>query len=361
MLRSAQLWLPAYLRRQRMRPPVACRHLFLCICDHFEPCHNTDKAGAMKRVMKWVKEFPKLADRCFQTFGHKPRHTFFFPIEQYDPDLLNPLKELCRANLAELEIHLHHTGDTPENLRNTLETAKAQLSAHGFLSKDPKGAIKYAFVHGNWALANPHKQGRNCGVNNELEVLHASGCYADFTMPAAPHPAQSRVINSIYYPAFPSMARAHDRGIPAAVLSQNQTRPNSLLLVQGPLMLDWHRRKFGLLPRIENSDLSGNRPPTLERLALWLKAGIHVKNKPDWRFVKLHTHGCDEARGNIAMLLGEPMRSFYASLETFRKIHDLRIHLVAARELANIVRAAEEGCTGEADKYRDYWLKKNET
>ena len=35
-------------------------------------------------------------------------------------------------------------------------------------------------------------------VNNELEILRDTGCYADFTMPSAPHPTQTWKINSIY-------------------------------------------------------------------------------------------------------------------------------------------------------------------
>ena len=62
-------------------------------------------------------------------------------------------------------------------------------------------------------------------------------------------------------------------------------------MIQGPLALDWGKRKFGFIPGIENGDLTGYRPPTLARLKLWLKTVIHVVGRPDWVFIKLHTHG----------------------------------------------------------------------
>ena len=41
-----------------------------------------------------------------------------------------------------------------------------------------------------------------------------------------------------------------------------------------------------------------------------------------------------------------------------RQVHEqgLQLHYVTAREMANIVRAAEDGATGNPHAYRDYWL-----
>jgi len=38
--------------------------------------------------------------------------------------------------------------------------------------------------------------------------------------------------------------------------------PDELLLVQGPLGLNWRRRKLGLVPKIENAEISADAPPT---------------------------------------------------------------------------------------------------
>jgi hypothetical protein len=65
-----------------------------------------------------------------------------------------------------------------------------------------------------------------------------------------------------------------------------------------------------------------------------------VAGRPDWRFVKLHTHGAQEA--NSAMLLGDPMRQFHAGLADFARQNDwFRYYYVTARELALLAKAAE--------------------
>jgi hypothetical protein len=190
-------------------------------------------------------------------------------------------------------------------------------------------------------LDNSRPDGRWCGVNNEIDVLRETGCYADFTMPSAPASCQTTTINSIYYACDdPQRPKSHDTGSPAR--RGVRQPPDSLLLIQGPLALDWSRRKYGLLPSIENGELTGIRPPTLARLWNWLGAGIGVQGAPDVRFVKLHTHGAWEA--NTSMLLGEPMRAFHAGLRQYADEHEeFRYYYVTAREMAAAVRALEEG------------------
>ena len=84
------------------------------------------------------------------------------------------------------------------------------------------------------------------------------------------------------------------------------------MLIQGPLLLDWGRRKWGVVPRIENGCLQANQPPTIDRLDAWLRARVQVPARPDWFFVKLHTHGAPEANRHV--LLGEPMVRFHEAL-----------------------------------------------
>src|SRR6202043_585670 len=98
------------------------------------------------------------------------------------------------------------------------------------------GEVAYGFVHGNWALDNSRPDGRWCGVNNELDILRQTGCYADFTLPSYPSPTQTRKINSIYYATDdPARPKSHDRGINVG----SAPRPaNSLMLIQGPLALN---------------------------------------------------------------------------------------------------------------------------
>src|SRR5262249_34371902 len=126
----------------------------------------------------------------------------------------------------------------------------------------------------------------------------------------------------------------------------------ALLLIQGPLVLDWRRRKWGLLPRLENGCLQASQPPRIERLGLWLRARVQVPTRPDWFFVKLHAHGA--AGRNKEPMFGEPTVRFHAALARYAADHPrFHYHYVTAREMYNLVRAAEAGWRGGVAAARD--------
>src|SRR5262249_49790535 len=191
-------------------------HLLLCIADHYEPkLGQPSRAVADGRVERWVADYPRLFGDFRDSDGRPPRHSFFFPQEEYEPHHLDALAGLCRAGFGEVEVHLHHDHDTAEGLREKLLSFKQILAErHGLLAQDRQtGALAYGFIHGNWALGNSRPDGRWCGVNNELDVLRETGCYADFTLPSAPSPTQTRKSNSIYYAqSDPHRPKSHDTG-----------------------------------------------------------------------------------------------------------------------------------------------------
>jgi hypothetical protein len=347
--------LPAVLRGmgvggRRKGEPV---HLLLCVADHFEPKLNAPPPEvADSRVKRWVTDYPRLFGSFRDSDGRPPRHSFFFPQEEYEPEHLDALAQLCRAGFGEVEVHLHHDHDTAEGLRKKLLGFKKTLSErHGLLARDKRtGEVAYGFIHGDWALDNSRPDGRCCGVNNELDVLRETGCYADFTLPSAPSPTQTRKINSVYYAqGAPHRSKSHDTGFD---VGRAAVPDRALMLIQGPLLLNWRSRKWGVIPRIENGCLQASQPPSLGRLRLWLKARVQVPMRPDWFFVKLHTHGANEA--NMPGLLGEPMVRFHEALarRAAEEPH-FRFHYVTAREMYNLVRAAEAGWGGAVDEARD--------
>ena len=355
MYKALDLWLPSYLRRRRRAKPIGTTDILLAVCDHFEPLHDADKPTALERLCRWQREFPPLIEPFHDADGIRPRQTFFYPVEQYDPDLVRELAALCKSCDGEVELHLHHDRDTAAGLRAKLKKRKSDLARHDLLARDTAGNLRYGFIHGNWALDNSHPQGRHCGVPDELAILRETGCYADFTMPSAPDPTQTRTINSIYYATEDGRPKSHNIGERARVANDASLQPSvsRLLLVQGPLGLNWERRKFGLLPRIENGTLTGANPPRPDRLRLWLRLGIHVLGQPNWLFIKLHTHG--GIPQNMATLLGEPMRRFYEyALAEYNDGVNYRLHFVTAREMVNIIHAAEDGQAGDAGRFRDY-------
>lgn len=317
--------------------------VYLAVCDHYEPQRgNAPKEVALSLVKRWVQEYPERFDQFRDVDGKPPQHTFFFPQDEYQPEYLDLLKRLCEAGFGDVDVHLHHRHDTAESLAEKLNSFRETLyNDHGLLRRDPtSGEIVYGFIHGNWALCNSRPDGDWCGVDQELTVLKETGCYADFTMPSAPSPTQTKTINSIYYAKdIPGQCKSHNTGIAAAV--GRQAPEDTLLMVQGPLVPDWKRAKFGVIPRVENGDITGGRPATWSRFQLWQQANVHVKGAPNKRFIKLHTHGCKE--GNIDTWLGPEMEEFHQKLaEEGNRNPNFRLHYVTAWQMAQEIHTIEK-------------------
>src|SRR5262249_33665113 len=151
------------------------------------------------------------------------------------------------------------------------------------------GGHAWSFIHGNWSLANGRRDGRWCGVDDELRLLRELGCYADFTFPSAPDPCQPRVVNSLYYPRDDSQRRAYADPEPLRVGAPCRDR---VLMVQGPLAVA--RRPGTWALRIESAAIDAGDPPTEARLRTWIDQWVHVDGRPEWTFVKVHAHGAPE-------------------------------------------------------------------
>ena len=327
--------------------------IFFCICDHFEPFwKGVEKSKARQKVKYWIDNYPDIASRHVDSDDKLLKYSIFYPIEQYDIDIMEDIAAFCRRGYGEVEIHLHHENDTAFNLRkNILEYKKRINNDHGVLSIDKKtGEISYGFIHGNWALDNSDPKGRWCGVNDEISILQETGCYADFTMPSAPNPTQTRKINSIYYAVGnPKKSKSHDTG--KDVISNEKGA--GLLMIQGPLGLNWKKRKFGILPRIENGELSDSNPPTYDRIEGWIRAAVHVKGYKNWIFVKVHTHGTQEKINDMLFSKrGLDRMLSYVAEYAFKR--NISLHFVSAREMANVIYAIEDGCTRYSSSLRDY-------
>lgn len=351
-------WFFSYLggdwagRRERSRPGAKI-HVFFCIADHFEPgAGNAPLEAQRRRIAQWTGNYGRLFDSFRDADGRPPRHTFFYPAEQYLPEHLEQIGRMVEEGFGEVEIHLHHDNDTSDGLRKTLTEYVGQLRLHGHLGGDrASGHPRFGFVHGNWSLDNSLPDGRWCGVNDELRVLAECGCYADFTLPSAPSPAQTRRINSIYY-ARDDLRRpfSHNDGKEARVGGENT---GDLLLIQGPLSILWTGGRLGILPRLENGNLTSGAPLTLKRLQAWVDTRVCVAGKPDWVFVKLHTHGAVERAWPT--LLNAPMAGLHEMLQ--RHYNDgirYALHYVTAREMYNLVCAATAGASGEPGDFLDF-------
>jgi hypothetical protein len=344
-------WLPDYARHlvRRARTPHIDgeRHLMFALCDHYEPLwgHAPEHVGRA-RVDAWTDGYPKLGE-FRDSDGRPPRHGWFFPGEEYRPYFLDRLGELARAGFGEVEFHLHHDGDTAATLAPRIEDHLATFARHGHLSRRDRG-YAWAFIHGNWSLANGRPDGRWCGVDDELPLLHRLGCYADLTFPSAPDPCQPDKVNQIYWPIGDlAQRRSYARGERARVGASYDDR---VLMVTGPLAL----ARKGIGVRLENGALTGDDPPTPARVATWIEQAIHIEGRPEWVFVKVHTHGAIES--TAASLLGDGGRALHRALADLMR-RGWKLHYVTARELYNVARAAMDGHAGDPSAYLDYAIK----
>jgi hypothetical protein len=340
-------------------------HLIFALADHFEPSIVPENGRAHeplseqeRRVKYWCSEYPRAVDSWRDHEGRPFVHTYFYPAEQYERGLVDRLAVHCHGGWGELEIHLHHGMDGPDSAENTrrqlVDFRDALVLNHGSLCfLEGSEQARYAFVHGNFALANS-AGGYACGVDNEMEILADTGCYADFTLPtAAFHPAQIGKVNSLYECGLPLSEKApHRKGRDLHLNRPLQTFP---IIVQGPLMLDFDNQARNGVGRFENAALTAANPPSLRRLKRWKQAAISVQGRPDWLFIKLHCHSMDPTAEEAVR--GGGMQQFMADLVEGAAERREIIHFVTAREMVNIIWAACDGRGGSPGEYRDYRLK----
>lgn len=338
------------------RPSDSSRsqHVVFVVANHFEPGPG---AEGVERVKAWGKLARTTGNAVLDHDGTPFRHTNFFPAEQYERPLLEELCSLQADGYGEIEIHLHHGVSQPDTAANTkrmLEDFRDLLAEdHHCLSRvNPASKPMYAFVHGNWALANSAGN-RFCGVDNEMQILADTGCYADLTLPSVPFQSQVPRINAIYQcgNAF-DRARPHRSG-PSLRVGENPKLP---IIFTGPLIFDWSRRKAGVpIPRLEDGALASNYPLSIRRFDNWRNAHIGVRGRPEWIFIKLYSHGFFDWDQDA--MIGEQLKRFMNDvLELAEKTGTFKIHFASAREAFNMVMAAIDGHGGNPNDYRDYRL-----
>jgi len=325
------------------------KHLVFLFVDHFEP-------QAANEVRAWVERYPAVADRFADADGRPPQHTWFY--DRDDPEVLAALSGLCRRGYGEIEVHLHHAYDTAEGLRDKLERRKRVYAEHGALitaGANPRRT--FGFIHGKWSLDNSRGPA-HCGVNNEITVLREAGCYADFTFPAWGR-MQPRKVNSIYYAADdPQAPKSYDTGSDVAV---GMPQSGDLMLITGPGRRSGVPASLARIPGLARAAdrllgtcaVEAHLPPWPGRVERWVRAGVHVRGRPEWVFVKVHAHGAVPA--NFSAYFDSAAATLHECLARMcRGETGWRLHYVTAREAYNIVKAAEAGRTGDPNDYRDY-------
>jgi len=326
-----------------------------CIVDHFEPFHGgVDFKTAKWRVEQWVKYYPKMADRYKDGDGKPPQHTWFYP-PHLDHRFLEDLVSLSKSGYGEIEMHLHHNHmepfpDTSETLRGKIQKCMDDYSKYGIFCL-PDGSRRFAFIHGDWSLDNSAGP-EICGVNDEITILKETGCFADFTFPAI-NKCQPKMVNTIYYcKDDPNAPKSYDCGIPVAV--GRRPKDVDLMMITGPIGLRWSGN--GLIsPAIESGSFGYLNRPTPKRVDKWVHTNIHIQDRPEWVFVKIHTHGGPEFNHDVNFGSdAEAMYEYFCSKYNDGKSYFL--HFVTAREMYNIIKTAEAGCGENPNTYRNFLI-----
>lgn len=342
-------------------------HVMFAFVDHFEPLRP-----GIPEVRIWVDDYIAMASKHIDADGRHPIHSYFqlFPMpESRLRESLTILNDSTYKGYGEVEYHLHH-GITDERNRTEVEatqeliylTAQTQdiFNSHGALiTAEPTPSFTFGFIHGTWALDNsryntwtdpcdPHYQ--SCGVNWELQILGELGAYADFTFPS-PMPMTPPTKDSIFYVEDDEIPASYKDANHIRMVEVNQPEFGDLMIIEGPDT----RTNIG----IKREDY--NDPATLDRMDGWVGHNVHVIGQDKWVFVKVYTHGCMEDltyQPAWDAFFGETMDSFYNDIEA--KYNDgisWKLHYVSAREMYNIIKAAEAGMTGDPGQYRDFLIK----
>src|ERR1700752_1937119 len=355
---------------RRATEEVDSPHLIILVANHFEPGYKEEpnQGGELGAPMSEETQMVRLENWCemASAIGHEIkdhdgmpfRHTNFYPAEQYYKSLLDRLAALQAEGFGEVEIHLHHGAERPDSADNftrvLTEFRDRLVEDHNCLSRPIEGGPPmYAFVHGNWALANSANN-RFCGVDTEMQILRDTGCYADFTLPSAPDRSQVPRLNAIYECGQPLDQRMPHYSGPGLKVG---SRPSLPVIFTGPLVFDWLRRMSGLpLPGLESGALTARNPVNVNRVNLWRQARITVTGRPEWVFVKLYCHGFFP-EDQSAVIGSEMHRSLDRLLEFAEQTRKFKLHFVTPREAFNIVLAAVDGHSGEPSQYRNYYLR----
>ena len=107
--RNMHLWIWSYAKSTWTRTVTGHPSgvdVYFCFADHYEPYgYEATREVAHARVKRWTDAYPTLATSHHDSDGNHPVHSFFYPAEEYDPDVLDQLKQICAVGIGDVELH----------------------------------------------------------------------------------------------------------------------------------------------------------------------------------------------------------------------------------------------------------------
>lgn len=337
-------------------------HVMFCFVDHWEASiygkvwdNRIFEPEAAHLADHWLKDYRQMAAIHHDADGRRPQHTWF--TYQLAAGALKRIAKCAFLGLGEQEIHIHHGTRDDRTRDNRLDFIK-QTSAWidtlqtvgACLTAEVKPRSYFGFIHGNWALDNSRVvdgMRELCGVNNELSVLLALGCYGDFTFPSG-GTMQPKLLNKIFVSRDSDVPKSYDdpKMIRELKAGGPPIRKNEFMIFEGP-------GENGIMSNVDEFN-----PPTLDMMETWVDENVHVPGRDNWIFVKLYTHSAQNlASGPMGRenLVGGTADRFYDDIErVYNDGKNFKLHYVTSREAYNIVRAAVDGKDGDPNLYRDY-------
>jgi hypothetical protein len=184
-------------------------------------------------------------------------------------------------------------------------------------------------------------------------MLRELGCFGDYTFSSIFYESQPSSVNNIFEATDDDRPKSYDRGVALRVGTQPV---GDLLIFQGPLLLVPTPRPAKLFLEVENAEVHAAVPVTPRRVDAWMRANIHVEGRPEWRFIKIHTHGATNKEDADEILGPELDQALTYMEKTYNDGAQYVLHYVTAREAFNVARAAVDGKAGDPRQYYDYLI-----
>jgi len=322
----------------------APKDIMFLFVDHFE------MAGKEERLNAWLNIYPDVVNKFQDSDGVKPQHTWFYALDLTHEHELASIRKLVDEGYGEVELHWHHSHVSNQQFENDLKNGLEVFHKYGYMKPYKKGFhSSFSFIHGNWSLNNSRGD-EFCGIDNEIDILKRYGCYADFTFPALFSPAQPKYVNKITYTNRSVVKKGYNNArISEVGVSEAE---DEFMIMQGPLSINFKDWRHKWHPTFEDGDINSNLTQgSKKRIDCWIRQNIHVKDNPNWIFVKIFCHGAQDH----ASLCSKSTEEMYEYLgEKYNDGKKYRLHYVTARECYNIIKAAEDNKSGNPNLYRDY-------
>ncbi len=129
------------------------------------------------------------------------------------------------------------------------------------------------------------------------------------------------------------------------------------MIFQGPIVLAPSLSIRHLFVDVDDGDVHASQHASPTRVDRWVRANVHVSQRPDWVFVKLFAH-CISTPGDAEACLGADFDEALSYLEhTYNDGTRYVLHYITARKAYNLARAAAQGATGGPHQYVDAYVR----